>query len=171
MKVSVSSSPFISAILSSLYLPYSIIVPSHSSVTSLVWVPPQGAVLQEHSSSMSSQTAHGSSQSCQDAPCSSMVCPCAATSLSLHPPTPPGMWTSMGCGWMSAPPWTFTATESQPPSPRSAQVLSGNWSTSFPYFEVCRVVPLTFSHSSFPEAVVQQFLPFFKHVTTELVPM
>lgn len=59
MKVSVSSSPFISAIVSSLYLPYSIIVPSHSSVTSLAWVPPQGAVLQEHSSSMSSQTAHG----------------------------------------------------------------------------------------------------------------
>ncbi|KAK4810648.1 hypothetical protein QYF61_007385 [Mycteria americana] len=50
----------------------------------------------------------------------------------------------------------------------------GAWSTSsssfFTDLGVCRVVSLTYSHSSFPAAVVQQFLPLLKYVITEALP-
>jgi len=35
---------------------------------------------------------------------------------------------------------------------------------------VCRVVSLTFSHSSLPDAAVQLFLPFLKYLITEVLP-
>ena len=52
-------------------------------------------------------------------------------------------------------------------------LCSGTWSTSSPSFftdlGVCRVVSLTFSHSSLL-AAAQHFLPFPKYVVTEALP-
>ncbi|KAM9591174.1 uncharacterized protein ACIBXB_006073 [Morphnus guianensis] len=53
-------------------------------------------------------------------------------------------------------------------------LCSGTYSTSSPSFTdlgVCRVVSLTYSHSSLPAAVAQHFFPLLKNVITEALPL
>lgn len=84
-----------------------------------------------------------------------------------------GMGSSRSCRWISAPPWTSKGL--QGPSPWAAPWASGesqlqrleHFLTSLcTDLGVCRAVPLSCSHFSFPAAVVQQFLPFLNFPTT-----
>jgi len=91
-----------------------------------------------------------------------------------------GVGSSMGCRWISAPPRTSTMgcrvtaclTMVFSMGYRGISALAP-WGISSPSFctdlGVCRVVSLTYSHSSLPAAVAQLVLPFLKCVITEVL--
>lgn len=86
---------------------------------------------------------------------------------------------SMGYRWISAPTWTLmgcrgttyvTMVLSTECREISAPVSGALPPFSFPLW-CMQIVSLTFSHSSFPEPIVQDFLPFFIYATTGALPI